>query len=120
MILPLVEKRQTCLANGDHYPRRICRAENIFWPPIGHREVETPSLQESLEIEAKLGEELISRLPHELKSRNIGKFIAITYDNKILAICDSLEILNEKLRHEKPRQNYYMAKIGHDSIARIE
>lgn len=99
---------------------RFCDEEYFFEHYfIKHCKVEAPSLQENLDREIELGEKLISHLPAEFKSKNRGKFIAITYDNKILAVCDSLAILNEELCRIDPHQNYYIARIGYDSIARI-
>jgi len=76
-------------------------------------------LERQLEREVKLGEKLIDNLPSDFKSKNMGKFIAITYDGKILAVCDSLLELNEELCCIKPNENYYLARIGHSSICKL-
>ena len=84
-------------------------------------EVPTDDLadQELIEVKPKMGEQLIEQLPVDFKQRNLGKFIAITFEGQIVAVKESLESLNEYLAHNEPTEDYYLARIGYNSIAQI-
>lgn len=72
-----------------------------------------------IELRASLGREIISELPMDFKTKNYGKFIAITFSRHILAVCDTLQQLNRELAKTSLKENYYIEKIGFRTIAQI-
>jgi ParB family chromosome partitioning protein len=68
---------------------------------------------------ADLGRQIVSNLPFEFLSKNHGRFVAVTFTRKILAVCDTLEALNRKIAEKDMKENYYIARIGYATIAQI-
>ena len=79
-------------------------------------EWEEPS---AVELKADLGRQIVSNLPFEFLSKNHGRFVAVTFTRKILAVCDTLEALNRKIAEKDMKENYYIARIGYATIAQI-
>lgn len=71
------------------------------------------------ESRAKLGRQIVSDLPTKFKLQNKGKFIAITYTGKILAVCKTLESLNKEIIKKGPKENYYIERLGYDAITQL-
>lgn len=78
------------------------------------------ALESMLQREARLGEKTVSTLPKRFLQDNHGKYLAIYYSGKVLAIADTLGELNDKLAEAKPRENYYLCRLGYPSLCRIE
>jgi hypothetical protein len=72
-----------------------------------------------IELRAALGRQIISELPAKFRSENKGRFVAITFTRKVLAICETLEDLNKEIAKKKLRENYYIERIGYTSITQI-
>jgi len=83
-------------------------------------ELEEVTLDSILREEADLGEKVVNALPKRFLRRNHGKYLAITYSGKRLALEDTLGELNEHLAREMPDENYYVCRIGYPSLSRIE
>jgi len=79
-------------------------------------ELEEP---DSVELKASLGRRIVSSLPKRFIEDNKGRFIAITFTRKILAVTDTLRELHEKIIESELKENYYIERIGHKSIAQI-
>lgn len=79
-------------------------------------DVDEPS---AVDLRAILGRQIVSKLPTKFRSENNGRFIAMTYTNKVLAVCDTLESLNEKIAAMHLKENYYIERLGHNTIAQI-
>ncbi|MFA5364232.1 MAG: hypothetical protein WC325_03515 [Candidatus Bathyarchaeia archaeon] len=82
----------------------------------------TESLMEepsNVELKVELGEQIISELPTDFKLRNNGKFTAITFTGKILVVKDTLEELNKQLAKMDLAENYYIKKLGFETIAQL-
>jgi hypothetical protein len=71
------------------------------------------------ELRASLGKQIVSELPEDVKAKNQGRYIAVTFSRKVLAICDNMYSLNLELAKKAPKENYYIARIGHRTIAQI-
>ena len=83
--------------------------------------VATQAEEESeLEMQAKLGEAAVLRLPVKFRQENHGRYIAITFSAKILAVSDTLEELNQKLADMELSENYYLHRIGFPTITEID
>ena len=72
-----------------------------------------------VELRASLGRQIISELPAKFTLNNKGRFIAVTFSRKILAVCDTLEDLNLQIAKKKLKENYYIERLGHDAITQI-
>lgn len=78
--------------------------------------VEEPN---TFELKADLGRQIISNLSTDFKLKNNGKFTAVTFTSKILAVCNTLEELNRKLAKIDLTENYYIERIGFKTIAQV-
>ena len=72
-----------------------------------------------VDLRAILGRQIVSKLPNRFRIENNGRFIAVTYTNKVLAVCDTLEALNKEIAGKNLKENYYIERIGHSAIAQI-
>ena len=72
-----------------------------------------------IELRASLGRQIVSELPAKFRTQNNGRFIAITFDHKIIAVCGTLEALNSEIAKKIIKENYYMERIGHRTITQI-
>ena len=97
---------------SDYYPQRskLCRL-----PETGEI-----SLELQLQAEVIQGEELVGGLSSRFLKRNHGKYMAITYGGKILALERTLEKLNGRLSKIEIKENYYLCRIGFSSLGRVE
>jgi hypothetical protein len=73
----------------------------------------------SIQLRANLGRQIISRLPTSYKVKNKGRFIAVTFTGRIIAVNDTLEVLNKNVARMGLKENYYIARLGFDEIAQI-
>ncbi|MCJ7423691.1 hypothetical protein MUP01_05420 [Candidatus Bathyarchaeota archaeon] len=73
----------------------------------------------AVDLRAILGRQIVSGLPTPFRIRNNGRFIAVTFTGKILAVCDTLESLNEEIARKNLKENYYIERLGHSTIAQI-
>lgn len=73
----------------------------------------------AIDLKANLGKEIISDLPSKFKLENNGRYVAVTFTRKILAITDNLEALNKSLAKMDLKENYYIDRIGYDNIAQL-
>jgi len=73
----------------------------------------------AVELRATFGRQIVSKLPTEFRSENNGRFIAITFTGKVLAVCDTLESLNKEIAKKTLKENYYIERIGYSTIAQI-
>jgi hypothetical protein len=73
----------------------------------------------AVELRSTLGREIVSNLPRSFKKENNGRFVAVTYTSKVLAVCDSLDALHTKLAKINPNENYYIARLGYSTVAQI-
>jgi len=71
------------------------------------------------DLRVMLGKQIIAQLPAHFRLENKGQFIAVTYTGKVLAVCNSLEALNGKIAQMHPKENYYIERLGHPTIAQI-
>jgi len=72
-----------------------------------------------VELRAVMGRQIISALSARLKSDNNGRFIAVTFTRRVLAICDTLEALNREIAGMHLKENYYIERFGYSTIAQI-
>jgi len=72
-----------------------------------------------VELRAALGREIVSKLPTHFRSENNGRFIAVTFTGKVLAVCDTLESLNKEIEKKNLKENYYIERIGYRTITQI-
>ena len=70
-------------------------------------------------IKAERGALMVSQLPDNFKAINSGKFIAMTFSGKILAIRENLKDLNEQLAKIDVMENYYIERIGFGIMTQI-
>jgi len=73
----------------------------------------------AVEMKAKLGRQIVSNLPAQFRADNRGRFVAVTFTGKKLAVCDTLEALNKEIAEKKIKENYYIERIGYDIITQI-
>jgi len=73
----------------------------------------------AVEFRAMLGRTIVSTLKKQFRIENNGKFVAVTYTGKVLAVCSSLEELNPKIAGMHLKENYYVERLGHSTIAQI-
>jgi len=72
-----------------------------------------------VEARATLGRQIISNLPMRFREENNGRFIAVTYTGKVLAVCNTLEALNKEIAKMHLKENYYIERLGYSTIAQI-
>ena len=72
-----------------------------------------------VELRASLGKQIISELPVKFRLQNKGRFVAITFSRKVLAVCDTLEDLNKAIAKMTLKENYYIERIGYSTITQI-
>lgn len=83
------------------------------------------SLQQNIEelndvdLRAILGKQIISKMPTLFKIRNKGRFVAVTFTGKVLAVCATLEALNKEIAGKHIKENYYIERLGYDSITQL-
>lgn len=74
-----------------------------------------------LEQRISYGEELVMQLPEFFRKRNIGSFIAVSFrTGDVVAIADTLVGLNAKLAQVKPREDYYVKRLGYEEVAELK
>lgn len=73
----------------------------------------------NVERKAEMGRAIVAELATDFMQRNQGRFIAVTFRKKVLAVCDTLEALNKELARGDIKENYYIERIGHDVIAQV-
>lgn len=86
-----------------------------LWRPL-LVDFEEPNI---VELRAAMGRQIISALPARFRSENNGRFIAVTFTGKILAVCNTLEALNKEIASKHLKENYYIERLGHNTIAQI-
>jgi hypothetical protein len=80
----------------------------------------SPSQESSAEMIADIGEEAISKQGPEFIAANIGRFVAVSLaSDKILAMADTMEQLNQELVKKKIKENCYVKKLGSSTVAEI-
>jgi hypothetical protein len=72
-----------------------------------------------VDLRAIQGRQIVSKLPNRFRRENNGRFIAVTYTNKVLVVCDTLEALNKEIAKKNPKENYYIERLGYSTIAQI-
>lgn len=87
-------------------------ARNLQLPPKHRR-------ARDVEVKVAEGKEIISNLSDQFKTKNNGRFIAVTFTRKVLAVCDTLEALNREVAKKGLTENYYIGRLGYDEIAQI-
>ena len=80
------------------------------------RTVEEPN---AVELRARLGRQIVATLPAKFLAENNGRYVAVTYTGRVLAVCDTLEDLNSELARQQPKENYYLERIGYRAITQI-
>jgi hypothetical protein len=76
--------------------------------------------QLDLETQMKLGEQVIESLPEHFRCENEGRFVAVTFRGNVLALSNDLVELNEKLATLHLKENYYLSKLGSETITEID
>ena len=115
------------LGTRSHLFDPYCPLYRSLATPIDHRyPIDVWSLQrveseelDVVELKANLGREIVSALPDHFKKRNHGRFVAVTFTAKILAVSDTLLDLNEELSKKRLKENYYIERIGYSTITQI-
>jgi hypothetical protein len=79
-------------------------------------DIEEPN---AVELRAALGRQIVSNLSTQFKKQNNGRFVAVTYVGKFLAVCNTLESLNKEIAKKNLKENYYIERLGHSTIAQI-
>jgi len=72
-----------------------------------------------VELKANMGRQIVSKLPVRFRKENRGRFIAVTFTGKVLVVSDTLEALNKEIAKKNMKENYYIERIGYESIAQI-
>jgi len=67
-----------------------------------------------------VGRVLIAELPIEYRINNIGRFIAIDYEGHVIDEANTLAELNDKLHKQKSRHDWYVARLGHSYLTRVD
>ena len=75
--------------------------------------------ESSVELRATLGRQIVSKLPSQFSAENNGRFIAVTYTGRVIAVCNTLEALNKKVAEKHVKENYYIERLGYSTIAQI-
>lgn len=107
-------RRQCALFEGkktvhmDYDLRRLCGL-------LQEEETEEPNV----EMKARMGRQIVATLPAKFKSDNQGRYVAVTFSNKVLAVCDTLEALNRELANQDLKENYYIKRIGYLAITQV-
>jgi hypothetical protein len=73
----------------------------------------------AVELRAILGRQIVSKLSTRFRTENNGRFVAVTYTGKVLAVCDTLEALNKEIAKKDLKENYYIERLGYSTIAQI-
>jgi hypothetical protein len=73
----------------------------------------------AVELRAILGRQMVSKLPTRFSAENKNRFVAVTYTGKVLAVCNTLEALNKEIAGKHLKENYYIERLGHSTIAQI-
>ena len=115
-ICSTLETKGHCSYSG-FYERKLVSDKYDF----GLRKSLSEDLEEpsAVDLRAILGRQIVSKLPTRFRSENNGRFIAVTYTGKVLAICDTLESLNKEIAKKNLKENYYIERLGHSTIAQI-
>ena len=66
-----------------------------------------------------IGKKIIDGFSDEFKRSNHGRYIAITMQGKIISLQDTLTELNDDLGNKKLPKEYYVARLGYDTITTI-
>ena len=70
---------------------------------------------------ADLGRSIITQLPSDFLTENRGKFVAIGLKSqRVLALADTLPDLGKKVQAEETTENYYVARIGYQFVAKVQ
>ena len=103
-------------------------SSNRFYGILGYRKYD-PDLRKCLvtetedldavELRANLGRQIVSNLAFKFVLENRGRFVAVTFTGKTLAVCDTLVALNKEIAKKDLKENYYIARIGYSTIAQI-
>jgi hypothetical protein len=91
----------------------FCESHIRSFPIVSFNEPDT------IEMRVSLGKDIISHLPEAFKQRNKGRFLAVTLSGNVVAVCPSLEALNEEIVRKQIRENYYIERLGHSTMADI-
>jgi hypothetical protein len=108
-----------CCSYFRHAERRstlICSKYDSYLRKSLLGNYEQPS---TVELRAVLGRQIVSELPKGFKSKNYGRFVAVTFTGKVLAVCDTLESLNNEIVKKNLKENYYIERIGYRTITQI-
>lgn len=111
-----LEKKGHCACFG-FYDRRLLSSKYDFClrrPLLA--DYEEPN---AVELRANLGRQVVSKLPTRFRIENNGRFIAVTYTGKVLAVCNTLEALNKEIAEMHLKENYYIERLGFSTIAQI-
>lgn len=73
----------------------------------------------AVELRAIFGRQIVSNLSASFRKENNGRFIALTYTGKVLAVCNTLEALNKEIAEMHLKENYYIERLGFSTIAQI-
>lgn len=112
----LLEKVSYCPSYRSYETRRLYhRFDPHLWKCLPELS-EEPS---TVELKADLGRYIVANLSSVFKSKNHGRFVAVTFSGKILTVCNTLETLNNEIAKKKMKENYYIARIGYNTIAQL-
>ena len=114
----ILEKKARCPCSG-FYERKILSSYSKY--DLGLRRLLLGEYEEptGVELRATLGRQIVSNLPTRFRKENNGRFIAVTYTGKVLAVCNTLEALNKEVGEKHIKENYYIERFGHSTITQI-
>ena len=72
-----------------------------------------------VEVRATLGRQIVSYLPAQFRKENNGRFVAVTFTGRVLAVCNTLGSLNKEIAEKNLKENYYIERLGYSEIAQI-
>jgi hypothetical protein len=78
-----------------------------------------PEEPNAVEFRAMIGRTIVSALKKQFRIENNGKFVAVAYTGRVLAVCGNLEELNQKIAGMQLKENYYIERLGHSTITQI-
>ncbi|GAF75600.1 unnamed protein product [marine sediment metagenome] len=71
------------------------------------------------QIRIQLGKQIVASLPIKTLKENFGKFIAVSFSGKIITINESFQELNKEIISQGLTENFYVTRIGHESLTNI-
>lgn len=72
------------------------------------------------QLRITLGKKIVASLSKKTLDENFGKFIAVSFSGKIITINESFQELNKEIISQDLNENFYVTRIGYESLSTIK